>query len=1241
MQWSKRTICLFAASLAGVASSALAQVKWEALHEPGCGGAMVSISASPHDSRRMLVAGDMLGVGYSTDAGNSWKWSMGLKGWEMGDSSWSPADPKVVWMGSMEGPYLSTDGGMTWTEKRVGMPAISPGSFSVSIEKVLFDRDQPGRLLAFGGNSRRMINPAQGTMGVVWESLDSGEHWKKLTVITAEGSNPGAERGLNIVAASYLGNSSSKLMALGDGAGVFVSDNDGKSWQKSNGGLPAKGFDLGRLAVHPTDPNIAYIGLAWTRDDNGKVAPGAIFKTSDGGKTWAKKAKGLGQVITDPNNQAVISNYSAIAVAPSSPNILYTCDGSWAQGIIYKSTDGGESWSPNCTRGQRGQKDNEHVGKIANLETATFAGLSMGLMAIAPTNPDAVYAINTEYIARTLDGGKTWDDATAFRPDPSKPDNWRGRGYSGWCSTNVVFHPKNPNTSILLAMDAGRGWLSTDGLKSWKYIGQEPWAWGGSSGACFSGDVIYYTGGQGSNLGLHKYANGKQTVMVGAKYGLPERDQGGQPTSIYATFADPSHVWATIGGKLYASANGGEKWELIAGDKGIEWIAGDPTKPTRMYMSGSAGVYVCEDGKTLKNIGGPKPAGRGKIHVDAKGRVLVALWRASFGGLWRYDAGKWSRLSDNAFIQDVAVDAKDPTRLAAATGEDNYHDYTNATGIWISSDDGKTWSQANTGLPMLRFQCIAFNPHNSEQLIAGSFGSGFFLGTWPQSYKMQGTVGYQMTAEDTDFAAADDGAPATTDKGGLFNGSMSAVGGAGPAGWTDTWADIKVKRDKSVYHSAPASLRGECIDGKQGQVHQTLDFKPGQKIKVSGWMKTQGGAKVNFMVQPRNEGWTPVGFVQVGFGMNDSDWRFYEKEVEMPAGTARASIGMLIEGAGVAWLDDVKVEPMGNAATPVPTAAAATAATPAVADGKEPAISMIIRDFGPQGLDYTYDGTSWKNGQNITAGEADGVKYAQLDVTEHGGGGLVLNGLALAPHGEKFLALRARLVEGNEAATLHVNVNRDGAAQLGYDFPLSKFRKDRFTTITIPLGDEDVSKIAQVQFQGTNFSPGAKALKIQLDKLGTTTGEAVISDEIKKAIASDPRSSAPAADKPWVAGWGFWHDFPHAWMAMHNGLVDRAKKGDIDVAFFGDSITQGWNNDASSLFQKYYGGPYKAANFGIGGDTTRQVIWRMQNGELDGYKAKLFVIKIGTNNLYSDGNAGSDEEIAKGIKEVVKTIQAK
>ncbi|MDQ3815271.1 MAG: GDSL-type esterase/lipase family protein, partial [Armatimonadota bacterium] len=64
-----------------------------------------------------------------------------------------------------------------------------------------------------------------------------------------------------------------------------------------------------------------------------------------------------------------------------------------------------------------------------------------------------------------------------------------------------------------------------------------------------------------------------------------------------------------------------------------------------------------------------------------------------------------------------------------------------------------------------------------------------------------------------------------------------------------------------------------------------------------------------------------------------------------------------------------------------------------------------------------------------------------------------------------------------------------------------------------------------------------------------------------------------------------------------------------------------------------------AANYGRGGDSTRQVLWRIQNGEVEGLNPKLVVLKIGTNNLYDDFNAGSDEEIAAGITAIVQELR--
>jgi lysophospholipase L1-like esterase len=109
------------------------------------------------------------------------------------------------------------------------------------------------------------------------------------------------------------------------------------------------------------------------------------------------------------------------------------------------------------------------------------------------------------------------------------------------------------------------------------------------------------------------------------------------------------------------------------------------------------------------------------------------------------------------------------------------------------------------------------------------------------------------------------------------------------------------------------------------------------------------------------------------------------------------------------------------------------------------------------------------------------------------------------------------------------------------------------------------------------------------------------------------------------------------WMKTHEAFVARAKKGDVDVLFLGDSITAGWNGKfGKAAWQKYFE-PLKAANFGIGGDRTEHVLWRISNGELDGITPKVAVLMIGTNNSGSN----SAEQIAEGITAIVKKIREK
>ena len=100
------------------------------------------------------------------------------------------------------------------------------------------------------------------------------------------------------------------------------------------------------------------------------------------------------------------------------------------------------------------------------------------------------------------------------------------------------------------------------------------------------------------------------------------------------------------------------------------------------------------------------------------------------------------------------------------------------------------------------------------------------------------------------------------------------------------------------------------------------------------------------------------------------------------------------------------------------------------------------------------------------------------------------------------------------------------------------------------------------------------------------------------------------------------------WVERHEGFVQRAKKGDVDILFMGDSITDGWRRQA--LWKEKYE-PMKAVDFGIGGDKTENVLWRMANGECEGIKPKVIVLMIGTNNT----GKNSAPEIVEGVKAIV------
>jgi lysophospholipase L1-like esterase len=107
---------------------------------------------------------------------------------------------------------------------------------------------------------------------------------------------------------------------------------------------------------------------------------------------------------------------------------------------------------------------------------------------------------------------------------------------------------------------------------------------------------------------------------------------------------------------------------------------------------------------------------------------------------------------------------------------------------------------------------------------------------------------------------------------------------------------------------------------------------------------------------------------------------------------------------------------------------------------------------------------------------------------------------------------------------------------------------------------------------------------------------------------------------------------PGSWRQMHEKLLEEAKKGNIDLLFLGDSITQGWHDNA--VWKRFYG-PRHTANFGIGGDRTEHVLWRLQHGEVDGIHPRVVVLMIGTNNSRDNTSV----EISAGIRAIIDELR--
>jgi lysophospholipase L1-like esterase len=128
------------------------------------------------------------------------------------------------------------------------------------------------------------------------------------------------------------------------------------------------------------------------------------------------------------------------------------------------------------------------------------------------------------------------------------------------------------------------------------------------------------------------------------------------------------------------------------------------------------------------------------------------------------------------------------------------------------------------------------------------------------------------------------------------------------------------------------------------------------------------------------------------------------------------------------------------------------------------------------------------------------------------------------------------------------------------------------------------------------------------------------------------KAAIPVAPNPFLQ--------KNVWFGFHSACCRRAAKGDVDLVFLGDSIAFGWTRAGGAVWKKYYANR-KAANLGLPGDRTENVLWRVDHGNFKGISPKLVVVLIGTNNLYGGPKLWcTGQEIADGVTAIVQRLRA-
>ncbi|MEK6337218.1 MAG: glycosyl hydrolase [Acidobacteriota bacterium] len=300
-----------------------------------------------------------------------------------------------------------------------------------------------GRVTAVAGvASQPMVYYFGGTGGGVWKTTDGGINWEPISDGSVFGTGSVGAIGLSDSDPNtiYVGMGESPIRGnVSHGDGVYKSTDAGKTWKRI--GLEDT-RQISRIRVHPKNPDIVYVsalGHVWAPNQQR-----GVFRSKDGGKTWDKvlfrsDKAGASDLIIDPSNSNVL--YAGFWEVYRKP---WTLESGGPNGGIFKSTDGGDTWT-DITRNAGLPK--EMVGKIG--------------IAVSPANPERVWVIVEAAdggVFRSDNAGRTW----------TKTNEQRNLRQRAWYYTRIYADPKSADTVYVLNTGF---YKSNDGGRTFTGIG--------------------------------------------------------------------------------------------------------------------------------------------------------------------------------------------------------------------------------------------------------------------------------------------------------------------------------------------------------------------------------------------------------------------------------------------------------------------------------------------------------------------------------------------------------------------------------------------------------------------------------------------------------------------------------------------------------------------------------------------------------------------------------------------------